>query len=248
LPHQAKSASRTVAVEKVAIAFRADKRWVIAGGTVKFTGVVTKDGVPWEGARIWIRSWYDPSGRVIAEITSGRYGAFSLDHTPPWTYAAYKVPCRDIRFQAEQPETDAVSSPVMVAIAYPTRISISAPDRTPAGASFTVSGKLEYESDEGVWSGLAGKTVKVYYNGVLFGTATTGTDGSYSVRAAIPDPGTYTLKAVFEGEDIPAAAGFAFPPAVAEVAAPDLLMKVLAVAPVMLVATVIAANEIAKPR
>jgi len=253
LPYPANSASRSVTVEKVAISLRVDKRWVEAGQPVKFFGVISKDGLPWVGARIWIRAWYDPNrAATVVQTTSGVNGGFSVEHRPPWEYATYRVPCRDIRFDAYQPDTLVVSNGVMVAVAYPTRISISAPSKVPAGYPLDVSGKLEYESAEGIWSGLAGKTVKVYYNGTLLGSATTGGDGSYRVRAPIPDAGTYTLKAVFEGEGIPTAAAFMLPPAIAELPIVDwvplytLITALSVYAPVATVGAVIAANEIAK--
>jgi len=251
LPYPADEASRTVTVEKVAISLRADKRWVEAGGTVTFSGAVSKDGLPYAGAEIWIRAWYDPHrGATVVKTYSDSHGVFSVNHSPPWEYATYKVPCRDIRFDAYQPQSLVTSNAVMVAVAYPTRISISAPSKVPVGYPLEVTGKLEYESASGVWSGLAGKTVKVYYDGVLLGSATTGSDGSYMVRKAIPDPGTYTLKAVFEGEGIPAAAAFMLPPAVAEFISPLVDMwtawPALGFAPVVAVGAVLAASEIAK--
>jgi hypothetical protein len=93
-------------------------------------------------------------------------------------------------------------------ILYATRISISAPDQTVAGRSFTVSGKLEYESDTEVWSPLGYRTVSLYCNDTKIADVTTGTDGSYSVAMQIPKAGTYTLKAVFPGEGLLAAATF----------------------------------------
>jgi len=64
------------------------------------------------------------------------------------------------------------------------------------------TGKLEYRDRDGVWKGLAGRTVTLYYNGTKIGDVTTGSDGSYSKSARITTPGTYTLKAVYAGEGL----------------------------------------------
>jgi hypothetical protein len=79
-------------------------------------------------------------------------------------------------------------------------MSISAPDSVIVNQYFTISGMLEYESDSGVWSGLGGKTVSLFYNGTKIADVTTGSDGSYSKSTAISSPGTYTLKASYGGE------------------------------------------------
>ena len=98
---------------------------------------------------------------------------------------------------------------VRVAVAYPTRISISAPGKVLVNETFTISGKLEYQSEDGVWRPLAGRTVSLYCDGTKIGDVATGSDGSYLRTASIPSPGTYTLKAVYAGEGLglaPAAA------------------------------------------
>ena len=88
-------------------------------------------------------------------------------------------------------------------IVIPTNITIDAPDRVAAGATFTTSGVLR-RSDTN--AGLGGQTVNVYYDGILIISATTGSDGSYSASCSIPSAGAYNLKAEFPGSSTYAAA------------------------------------------
>jgi hypothetical protein len=94
-------------------------------------------------------------------------------------------------------------------IAYPSRISIEAPNIVIVGQPYTISGVLERESDENYWTPLANRTVKVYRNGSLLATPTTDSNGRYSVTDTITSPGTYTLKAVYDGEGFRTAAAAA---------------------------------------
>jgi hypothetical protein len=117
--------------------------------------------------------------------------------------------------------------------------------------SFTVNGKLEYQSDDGVWSPHASKTVSLSYNGNKIADVTTGSDGSYSATTSIPTSGTYTLKAVYAGE------GFAMAMALfgIEVGVPPELEPLtqygsyaLAAIPVIAIGGIIAYNELAGKR
>jgi len=139
-------------------------------------------------------------------VTTAPDGTATYRYTIPWTILGVTVPCNIIYFRAIEAETGAVSNDVEGACAYPTRISISAPDTVGVGASFAVTGKLEYESASGVWSPLAGRTVSIYYNNTKLADVTTDSEGRYTATVSIPSAGTYTLKAVYAGEGLTAAA------------------------------------------
>jgi len=110
--------------------------------------------------------------------------------------------CTTITLAASHEPTGTTSNEITGAVAHPTRLSISAPSTVKVGEPFNITGKLEYRDRDGVWKGLAGRTVTLYYNGTKIGDVTTGSDGSYSKSARITTPGTYTLKAVYAGEGL----------------------------------------------
>ena len=144
--------------------------------------------IPGKVSTTFAREYTDDLGRV------------TYAWTIPWTISGVTVPCNRVYFRAGEAITGAVSNDVYGDVAYNTRISISAPDTVGAGADFTVSGKLEYESASGVWSPLADRTVDIYYDGTRLASVSTGSDGSYRAVVSIPSAGTYTLKAVYAGE------------------------------------------------
>jgi len=183
----------------------------LAGQTITLTARLTVDGVPWAGATVTFYREHPPAFfEVIGSATTDADGYASLTHTIPWRTARdYLIPCHTVNFYAREPTTPVMSAPFPAAIAFPTRISISAPDTVRQGEVFTVSGVLEYESDAGVWSALADRTVEIYYNGTLAGTTTTTTDGSYSLSLSIDVSGTYTLRAYYAGEGLGLAPAFA---------------------------------------
>jgi hypothetical protein len=91
---------------------------------------------------------------------------------------------------------------VTVTVVEPTlasRISISAPSKVLVNQSFTISGKLEIQDVDGIWKPAGGQTVYLSYDTTDLGTATTGTDGTYSKTARIGTAGTFTLKVVYPG-------------------------------------------------
>jgi hypothetical protein len=171
-----------------------------AGQGITLTATVLKDGAPWAGATVMFRMYFNGKAPIIGSKTTGSDGKASLYYTVPWVADGVKIPCKEIGFHAYEYSTGTLSNLFRGYVAYPTRISISAPARVAPGEAFTINGKLEYESAGGVWSGLAGKTVSLYYNGTKIADVTTGSDGSYSHSAVIPNFGTYTLKATFAGE------------------------------------------------
>lgn len=173
-----------------------------AGETITLKATLKYNGTPQAGKTIVFRHTLPGVIHEIGRATTDAYGVASVSYAIPWAINSATVPCRDNSFQAENVETGTVTA-VSGKVAYPTRISISTPDRVTPNAPFTISGKLEYESSSGVWSPLAGKTVSLYYDGTHITDVTTGTDGSYSTSASIPTSGTYTLKASYAG------AGFA---------------------------------------
>jgi hypothetical protein len=140
-------------------------------------------------------------------------------------------------------------------IAYPSRISIEAPDVVIVGQPYTIRGKLERESDENYWTPLANRTVKVYRDGTLLATPTTDSNGEYSVTDTITSPGTYTLKARYEGEGFRTSAAMAvlgLPAVELPVGLPEPLSTVLglgaAFIPVVAAGGLVAYAELSKRR
>jgi hypothetical protein len=199
MPYNSAQATKGITVAVVSATFNIDRTrttW-IEGAT--FSGKVTSDGVGVK-ATVYIQhkslitgEWGDAYG-PIATDDAGNYS-----HT---TIFGYGYACQRNSFRAHVKWPAEAFSPAKdLDIAFPTRISISAPDKVAPGTPFTISGKLEYESGTDVWSPLAGKTVSLYYNGTKIADVTTGSDGSYSkTDAVIPTSGTYTLKASYAGE------------------------------------------------
>jgi len=209
LPYVKDEETRPIAVEKVELTISADKRWVEAGKQVTFTGKLTKDGVGWGGRTVYIQVYLEgaepPMWSNVASGTTGADGSYTITWTAEWERYGDILPCTDRRVRAFADAEVAVYSPeIKVAIAYPTRISIEAPGSVKPGEPFNILGKLEYEESPGVWKGLPDKTVVVYYDNTWLGETTTVSDGTYGLRVTIATPGKYTLKAVFEGAEIPA--------------------------------------------
>jgi hypothetical protein len=79
-----------------------------------------------------------------------------------------------------------------------TTLTIVAPASVTEKEYFIVQGQLT-RSDTG--EAIPNMTIDVRYNGNAFGWALTDMQGVYKVTSAIPEPGTVTLKAVFEGAE-----------------------------------------------
>jgi len=215
LPYNKAEGTKGITVETITVALDVSPSppWT-AGQTVTLVATVTRDTTPWAGALVLfdVLIYLPPTVAYrIGQATTGTDGKATLTFTIPWKADTNVLPCHTIGFRAIENST-LTSSPIKTgACAFPTRISITAPDRVVPGASFTISGKLEYESNSGVWSPLAGRTVSLYYNTTKITDVTTGSDGSYSASASIPSSGTYMLKASYAGE------GFALASALAQI-------------------------------
>jgi hypothetical protein len=179
-----------------------------AGQTLRIEGRLLEDTTPLVGVEVWAAVQYDTSVLYLTYYYSGLDGKVILDFTVP-----YQVACRSAGFFLED-DIGTQSNRVWGKVAYPTRLSISAPDTVKMNEKFKVTGKLEYEYMPGDWRPLAGRKVEVYYNSSKLGETTTASDGSYSVEVSIPATGTYTLKAYYAGE------GFGYTPVLARVARP----------------------------
>ena len=81
----------------------------------------------------------------------------------------------------------------------PSTITIEAPNDAYEDATFQVTGKLT-RADSG--AGIADKPVKLYSGTTLLATANTSATGNYLFNVSIATPGTYTLKAEFEGAEV----------------------------------------------
>ena len=79
-----------------------------------------------------------------------------------------------------------------------TKLTIVAPASVVEKEYFIVQGQLT-RGDTG--EAIPNMTIDVRYNGNAFGWALTDMQGVYKVTSAIPEPGTVTLKAVFEGAE-----------------------------------------------
>jgi hypothetical protein len=178
-----------------------------AGQTVTLKVQSVQDSTPRVGKSIYFYATTQAGTSTYFSATTGSDGYATATYTIPWVIDGGTVPCTTLRFDAQDLEAGAWSTSISGKVAYPTRISISAPDSVGPNVNFTVSGKLEYQNSPTTWAGLAGRTVSLYYNGNKIGDVATGSDGSYSKSdCKIPTSGTYTLKAVYAGEGLTAAA------------------------------------------
>jgi hypothetical protein len=212
MPYNSAQAVKSITLEQVKVTYEISPAapWT-AGQTITMKATVTKDGSPFVGAKVWF-SWgnSDTGSAYVGSAVTDANGVATMVWTIPWTFAGPQgtstVPCKtNVSFAVE--ETSGANAMVSGKVAYSTRVSISAPDKVSPGQSFAVSGKLEYESASGVWSGLANRTVSLYYNGTKIADVTTGADGSYSKPdCKISTPGTYALKVVYAGEGLSTAA------------------------------------------
>ena len=195
MPYAPCERSTSITVSRYEVTLEPLPRWVKAGEKVTFTGVLTRNGAPVKGEYVDI--YMDGKTRIRTGRT-GRNGVFKA----AWT-AGFKYACSDHTFKAVHRRTGAESPEQRMAIAYPTRVTISAPREVQVGKPFTVTGRLQYEYASGRWRALAGRTVAIYYDGNLLGHAKTDEKGNYSLEVAINTPGNFTLKAVFAGEALP---------------------------------------------
>ena len=199
MPYSSSSASKSIEVLSISISLDCDPKRQKWGGLVRFWGKVLVDGSPPGIEREIILGYWDPDTGVWTELSrgwcDGATGDFGFEEYMSGDWACYKV-----EFAVQDAETGVMSNSVFVSVYYPTRISISAPDSVVKGSTFTVSGKLEYNDPVYGWKGLGGRTVTVYWNGNVFGSGRTDSEGKYSISGKIDQTGTFTLKAVYGGE------------------------------------------------
>jgi hypothetical protein len=210
MPYNAVSATKSITVQaiKVSLTVSPSPPWT-AGQSVTLKATVTIDTGAGAGRTVRFFILYDSYSTIIGEGTTGSDGSVSVTYTIPWSIGGVTIPCKTDKFRAYDADTGTASNDVSGNVAFPTRISISAPDKVVAGASFPITGKLEYQSDSTTWSPLAGKTVSLYYNGTKIADVTTGSDGTFGSPCTISTPGTYTLKASFGGAGFTAAVAVA---------------------------------------
>ena len=213
LPYNSVQNTKGITVLAVSITLSVDNSKPLAGSTINFSGKLTQNGVGWAGETVSIRMLtpFREGWRNITSTTTGDDGSFSASWTVPWsisgtfpdgTTGSVNVPCNKWEFSAYHSPTLTSSSTVYVWATYNTRISISAPASVAVNQVFSIDGVLEYESASGVWSGLGGKVVSIYYNGTKIADATTASDGKYSLTPKITASGEYTLKATYAGETL----------------------------------------------
>jgi len=87
---------------------------------------------------------------------------------------------------------------VEAAVGIPTTLTISAPGEVGPGETFNILGQLTRD-DTGV--AIPNMSISVSYNGKSIGSVLTDMQGVYTIPASIPDPGTYTLRADYEGTE-----------------------------------------------
>mgnify|MGYP001626220879 CR=1 FL=1 len=217
MPYNKAENTKSITVQAVAVTVDVSPKYPwTAGQTITITATLTKDGAAWPGETVTF-IFGSPAQDTLPEISTteigsavtGADGKAVLTYTIPWSVGGAQVPCRRINYYgAWHKPSNVYKWYGPGAIAFPTRISITAPDKVAPGQAFTISGKLEYQNTPTTWAGLAGKTVSLYYDTTKIADVTTGSDGSYSASASIPSSGTYTLKAVYAGEGFALAATF----------------------------------------
>ena len=80
-----------------------------------------------------------------------------------------------------------------------TSLSIDAPPDAFEDQTFQVTGKLTRDDTE---EGIANQPIDLYSGPSLLATAQTSATGWYTFNVSIATPGTYTLKAEFDGADV----------------------------------------------
>jgi len=244
MPYLGAQASAPVSVQRYSITLSADRTSASPGDVITFTAKVLLDSTPVgdKEVRFYV---VPPTGLWwIGTVTTDSSGNAVFKWTVPFDIGGTKLPCSRWDVQAYVIPEGVGSNKVTVTIGYRTRISVTVPDKVAVGKPFTVSGRLEYESSSGVWSGLAGRTVSIYYDNNKVADVTTGSDGSFKADVTISSPGTYTIRAVYAGEGVPTVVAVA-PLAVV----PEQVFTGLAVVlPLIAVAVTVIASELNRGR
>ena len=192
-----------VVAARVAVDLFIAFRWTKPGHKVPFEATVTEDGKPVAGVEVAFA--YQGLGPnvtdaiIIGKATTDSNGKATFTWTATRTINTETVVGKDNPFKAWVYRYDTYwgSNTVYLAIAYPTTLTLSvSPSTVRPNEIFRVGGLLKYNETL-----LAGKTIKIYLDTTLLGEATTRSDGTYEASFTAPStPGTYTVKARFEGE------------------------------------------------
>jgi len=237
------SAAQQASVTVMSYSLTMDKlpSYVVAGERIRFSGRLTVDGtgVGGEEVRVRVCSYATPTlCSDIGSTTTNPDGSWYLDWEVKHEYAGSRY-----YFKAVHPASGVESAMQLMAVAYPTRISIKAPKKVAVGALFKVEGKLEYEERKYIWMPLGRRKVSIYYDNTKLAEVTTADDGTFTATVSIRTPGTYTLKAAYAGEGLPAATAIA----VAGVEIPGYVIPLAGIGVVVaLVAIPILANALRK--
>lgn len=205
-PYAPISATKPITVAAITLTFDINKRWAKTGEVVTLSGSLKYDTTPRAGSTVEI---VNGNGVVIGNPMTDSNGNYSFAYTVPFKDAGNNsLPCTDKAHYAYHTESGATSATKNLAYAYNTRVTIDAPATVAKGMTFATFGQLQYESSSGVWTALGTRTVRLDYDTTLIGNVTTATDGTYSKSdCVINTVGSYTLKASYAGEGIPAGLG-----------------------------------------
>jgi len=239
LPYSLASASTQVKAVQLKVSLALNKDKFKPGEDMVFSGLVSEDGSPVSGVKAYIEVYHPIEGWQVFADADVIGGSFSVTVKCPFTWLNTSFPCRSWKARARV--SGAYSGEVTFTVIYPTRISINAPSSVRVNETFTVNGVLEYEAASETWMGLPDKTVKIYLDSELLGEAITEDRGEYSLNVKISSPGTYILKAVYEGEGLITAGRYV---TVGE--KPNPLQAALAFTPLITIGIIIVGSEVAK--
>jgi len=203
VPYSTSRASTDVSVaQALKVSLSVNKSWFTPGDYLVATARVTDtygNPVANKEVRFYITDSYL---YWIATETTDINGYASITWTVPWDIGGDKLPCTKRYIQAYAMPEAVGSDKILIAFAYPTRLSVTTDKKTyNPGEIVKVSVKLEY-NDFGTWKPLAGRTVSVTFAGNTQ-SASTGSDGTASVSFTAPStPGTYSVVAEFKGEGL----------------------------------------------
>ncbi len=143
-------------------------------------------------------------GGTFASMTLPSYSTSSYTGTISFTMPWSLTPAEETSFAVKDMTTGVYSSTYTIYLAYPTKIvNVSYPSgQWYSGESINVTGTLQYESASGTWSGLSNQTVTLSYTGTSSGTAATATtdsNGNFSLLFYAPSPGSYTFTISYGG-------------------------------------------------
>lgn len=205
MPYAAAQASKGVTVYAVNVSLEVSPGppWV-AEQQVTLRARVTYDGSPASNVLVgfFIRDVETGWDGYLGDARTDGNGYATITTAVPYELDGNPIPCGEASFRAVHYATGASSPEVRGKVAYPTSITISAPDSVLRGQPFTVSGMLTYKASAIRWAGLPNRTVSIYYNGTKLADVRTGSDGSYSAQVSIPASGSFTLRAVYPGEGL----------------------------------------------